>query len=175
MAPYSYRGPLAVDGAEPDTHSQTLSAVEDVDHNPPVSVILHRAERSDFTIPPGIDVPTVIDMMCHRDHRALVVGEVGGKPLGIVTDRDIVKGMQNLGLKMFSSPVSAIMTTSVVYCTSSDRLVDVTRKMVEGRFRHIPVVDHGRLIGLISVLDLLRERVKELEYENLKIRQAFVG
>jgi len=175
MAPHSYRGPLANDGAEPDTHSQTLEAVNDSDRNPPVSFILGRAERTSFTISPDTPVLKVIELMRKRDHRALVVGEEGGKPLGIVTDRDIVKGLSAMGLEMFGASVSAIMTKSLVSCSSSDRLVDVTRKMVEGKFRHMPVVDHGRLVGLISVLDLLRERVSELEYENLKIRQAFVG
>ena len=74
-----------------------------------------------------------------------------------------------------SLSVADLMTRKVVTCAPDERIIQVLQKMTDGRFRHVPVIADGALIGLVSIGDLVNHRLRELEYEALKMKQMIVG
>jgi CBS domain-containing protein len=90
--------------------------------------------------------------------------------VGIVSERDVVRDLARAGASVLDDPVSTIMTRDVVTCSEGDKIVDVMRKMSDGKFRHVPVVVDHRLAGLISIGDVVKHRVVELETEAEQLR-----
>ena len=96
---------------------------------------------------------------------ALVVSEHGESILGIVSERDVVRQMNDRGAGLLEAPVSSIMTAEVRTCTP-DEDVDLLRtNMTEHRFRHVPVVRDGKLVGIVSIGDVVKQRMEEMETE----------
>ena len=90
--------------------------------------------------------------------------EDGSSVHGIVSERDVVRRLQE-DESVLDNPVSAIMTADVRTCTGDQRVNDLMEIMTSGRFRHIPVVDEGRLTGIVSIGDVVKNRMSELEFE----------
>ena len=101
---------------------------------------------------------------------SLVVVDDRGGLVGILSERDLVAQMAEYGMDLTTSRVRDLMTKNVTTCRPDDDIVDVTVKMTEGRFRHVPVEDQGRLIGLISIGDAVKARIDELEHEHAALR-----
>lgn len=176
MPPISYQGPMQDDVAPAPTHSQTLQA--NLGTGQPgvtVSAVLGDKGSEVFTVSPNITILEAIGELNRLRVGVLVVSTRGKKPEGVVSERDIVRGVQDKGLALFGLPVSAVMTTDPVTCGPDDKVQDIMKTMTERRFRHMPVMKRGRLCGIISIGDAVRHRLNELEYENLKIKQAMVG
>ena len=95
----------------------------------------------------------------------------GGEIAGILSERDIVRAAGAEGAEVFERPVSALMTRDVVRCSPSDTVERVMRVMTEGRFRHLPVVDGGRLVGVVSIGDVVRRRIEDAEREAESMRE----
>jgi CBS domain-containing protein len=89
----------------------------------------------------------------------------GAKLAGILSERDIVRELGRRGAACLGDPVEALMTRDVVACAPSDRTNDVLQKMTDGRFRHMPVMQDGRMVGLISIGDVVKARLSELSTE----------
>lgn len=100
----------------------------------------------------------------HRIGAVLVVG-AGGKLSGIMSERDIVRAVSRDGAQALDAPISQHMTHKVVTCCSQDRITSVMRKMSEGKFRHVPVVDSGKIAGVISIGDVVKRRIADIETE----------
>ena len=100
------------------------------------------------------------------DHNigALIVSSDGTSMDGIVSERDVVRRMHSDGT-VIDNTVGGIMTQVVQTCSSEDDLDDVMMTMTEGRFRHIPVVDDGRLVGIVSIGDLVKHKIDQLQFE----------
>jgi CBS domain-containing protein len=96
---------------------------------------------------------------------ALVVSDDGLHIVGILSERDIVRCLAAEGAVALEHQVSAAMTAEVQTCTSDDTLDELARTMTEGRFRHLPVVEAGEMAGLVSIGDVVKRRVEELEHE----------
>lgn len=177
--PYSYRAPLQSDGDPDETrrqHSQSIESLESaVVDRPQVASILDHSKDSVHTVAVTDPVATVVNTLTARNVAAVVVVEGDGTPVGIISERDIVRGLRAHGFGLAAMAARDLMTASLVWCTPDDSIGSVATRMIEGGFRHMPVLHHGRLIGLVAVLDVLKEHVSEMEYENLKIRQAMVG
>ncbi|WP_179954262.1 CBS domain-containing protein [Denitrobaculum tricleocarpae] len=176
MAPISYKSPMAEDEKHERTHSQTAEA--SVGAGLPsltVAAILADKGGEIFTVPPEMTVKEVVAELNRRRVGALVVVDGDNKPVGIISERDVVRTLDTTGLEVFDSQVQEIMTADPKTCTPADNLEDVMKRMTDGRFRHLPVVDAGRLCGLVSIGDAVRHRMLEIEYENLKMKQAIVG
>jgi CBS domain-containing protein len=94
-----------------------------------------------------------------------VVSSDGTTVEGIVSERDVVRALADRGATVISEPVSAIMTGDVKTCPPDAPVVDLMRTMTEGRFRHVPVVSAGKLAGIVSIGDIVKNRVGELETE----------
>lgn len=176
MPPISYQGPLADDTGTKHTHSQSREGNLGVGQ-PGLSVeaILGDKGHDIFTATAQMTVKEVVKELNRLRVGALVVVDSKNAPIGIVSERDIVRNADTKGLSMFDGPVEAIMTPDPITCTKSEKVEDIMKRMTEGRFRHMPVVDAGVLAGLVSIGDVVRHRMLEIEYENLKMKQAIVG
>jgi len=107
---------------------------------------------------------------------ALVVSDDGVTIRGIVSERDIVACIAERGASALDATVADIMSTNVVTCTEDEKTSTIARHMTEHRFRHIPVVEGGRLVGVVSIGDIVKQRIEEVELEADVLRDmAIVG
>jgi len=107
-----------------------------------------------------------------RMHRigCIVITGSGGKVIGIVSERDIVREIARAGSKVLKEPVETYMTKAVVTCRESDTIDRLMAEMTAHRFRHMPVVERGRLIGLVSIGDVVKMQIAEAEMEVASMR-----
>ena len=140
-----------------------------------LSQILRSKGDRIITIGPDASIAQVAEVLRQEKIGAVVVTDGAEKVVGIISERDLVRGIPQHGAKLLDMKVSEIMTASVVTC-SADRTVDhVMREMTAGRFRHLPVVENGRLLGVISIGDVVKNRLEELESETDALREYIVG
>jgi CBS domain-containing protein len=124
---------------------------------------------------PETTLYTVAWTLKTRSIGALVVtSEDRAHILGIVSERDIVRGLIDHGEHLLALPVSRVMTSPVLTCAPEDRITAVMARMTRHRVRHLPVVDGGRLCGLVSIGDLVKHRLDELELEANILRESLM-
>ncbi|MEQ6247776.1 CBS domain-containing protein [Sulfitobacter sp. HNIBRBA3233] len=132
-----------------------------------VSQILSSKAVDDIvTALPSITIEEAAGMLAERRIGTVLISRDGKTADGIVSERDIVRQVGQRGAGCLSDPVSDIMTREVITCTRGMRADQVLEKMTEGRFRHMPVLHEGSLIGLISLGDVVKARLMELAMEN---------
>lgn len=117
------------------------------------------------TIRPTASVTELLEELAHYGIGALVVSSDGVGIEGIVSERDVVRHLQRLGPGLLEQPVAAIMTAVVLTCGPSDEVDSVMSTMTTRRVRHLPVVSGGALVGIVSIGDVVKSRVSELELE----------
>lgn len=122
------------------------------------------------TIPPHRTLNEAVKLLAERHIGALVVTGADRKVLGIITERDIVRVLAKHGAAAFGEAVSSHMTASVRTCTGSFLVNDVMELMTIGKFRHVPVVEEGILVGIISIGDVVKHRLAEVEHEHQVLR-----
>jgi CBS domain-containing protein len=105
----------------------------------------------------------------HRIGALLVLGP-DHRVVGIVSERDIVRALAERGPDVLSEPLSTVMTRTVVTCTQSDSIGDIMEHMTQGKFRHVPVIDQDRVVGVISIGDVVKLRLREIEDESSALR-----
>ena len=121
------------------------------------------------TINPDATVTELLDgLASHNIGAMVVVGPDGVK--GIVSERDVVRQLHANGASVLSQPVSQIMTSVVSTCSKSDTVDSLTLLMTENRVRHVPVVENGELIGIVSIGDVVKTRMQELESEHQQLQ-----
>ena len=131
-----------------------------------VSQILRsKADDAVLTIRSQATVGEAAHTLSERRIGSLVVSEDGRHAVGIVSERDIVREIGRRGAGILSDPVERLMTRDLVTCTRDDTADAVLATMTEGRFRHLPVVEGGELVGLISIGDVVKARLGELSME----------
>ncbi len=116
------------------------------------------------TIRPDATVRELVALLSEHNVGALVVSEDGDSVYGIVSERDVVRRLKD-DESVLENQVSAIMTSEVQTCTGDHSVNDLMQVMTRGRFRHIPVVEDGRLTGIVSIGDVVKHRMSELEFE----------
>jgi CBS domain-containing protein len=127
-------------------------------------VIAGKASQETITVSPEATVRELIALLARHNIGAAVVSSDGTSVAGIVSERDVVRRLDgNDGV--LGAPVSSIMTTDVRTCGPGDSLDDVRSTMTSGRFRHLPVVDDGRLVGVISIGDVVESHIDQVEFE----------
>ncbi|MBO2449959.1 CBS domain-containing protein [Actinomadura barringtoniae] len=127
--------------------------------------ILRRKGDLVATVPPGATVRELLATLAQHNIGAAVVSPDGAAIAGIVSERDVVRRLHDHGADLLDRPVADIMTTEV-FTTDPDAAVDDLRKtMTDRRIRHIPVVDEGRLAGVVSIGDIVKSSIDELESE----------
>lgn len=122
------------------------------------------------TTSPGANISSALAMLRDRDIGALVVATTTNPVCGILSERDIVRALAERGRSVLTESVGNIMTSPVISCTPAELLTDAMATMTTKRFRHMPVVKRGKLIGIVSIGDLVKHRLDELEYEASNLR-----
>lgn len=133
--------------------------------------VLGRKSPEVVTISPTATVQEAIAELAMRRFGALIVSEDAQAILGIVSERDIVRELARQGAEVLNQPVSEIMTSAVHCCTRNHAVDDVLALMTDRRVRHVPVVDDGELMGIISIGDAVKHRIGELETQNYHLAQ----
>jgi len=105
---------------------------------------------------------------------AFVVSQDGSIVLGLVSERDIVHGLAEHGAKLLALPVAQVMTSPVVTCTPEDNGTAVMARMTRYRVRHLPVIEDGKLAGIVSIGDVIKYRLDELEMEANILRETLM-
>ena len=114
---------------------------------------------------PEASVSRLVRLLREHNLGAVVVSPDGRRIAGIVSERDVIRRLAE-GVDFLEGPVSAIMTTDVHRCTPGDTVQSVMGAMTDRRIRHLPVVDeHGALTGIVSIGDLVKSQISELEFE----------
>jgi CBS domain-containing protein len=116
------------------------------------------------TITPETSVSGLLNELAMNNIGAMVVVSADGV-VGIVSERDVVRKLHEHGVELLRLPVSAIMTTMVATCSPTDTVDHLTALMTTKRVRHIPVVENERLVGIVSIGDIVKQRREELENE----------
>jgi CBS domain-containing protein len=127
-------------------------------------VIQHKGSPVVVTIGPDASVRELVALLAEHNVGALVVSEDGERVAGIVSERDVVRRLHQ-DAAVLDQAVSAIMTADVRTCAGDDGLTELMQTMTEHRIRHVPVVADGRLTGIISIGDVVKNRIGELEFE----------
>ncbi|MEX0317518.1 MAG: CBS domain-containing protein [Ruegeria sp.] len=174
MAPSSYQAPKRGDKAEKVTYSQTTES--NLSHTQTtVSKLLEGKGDAVFSVRPTETIREVVGLLKEKHIGALVVTDQNGALMGILSERDIVRRMAETPGQTLPQSVEDLMTRDVQTCSPDDYLMDVLSRMTEGRFRHMPVLKDGNLCGMITIGDVVHFRLKELEYEALRMKQMIVG
>ena len=127
------------------------------------------------TIRPDATIAAAIDMLNRERVGALVVSEDGGEVAGVLSERDIVRALGRHGEDMLSRPVEDIMTRDVITCDPGDTVGELMSEMTNRRIRHLPVVVEGRLCGIVSIGDVVKNRLDEVEFEASSLRSFIAG
>ena len=128
-----------------------------------------------FTVPPDMGVTEAVEILSSKRIGAVIVSTDGKSPQGILSERDIVRELGRRGTGCLSEKVSQMMTEKITTCTTEDSAHEVLEKMTEGRFRHMPVVKDGEMIGLISIGDVVKARLSELSMERDALQDMVMG
>ena len=140
-----------------------------------VEAILRGKGRAVATIRPDHTVTAALAALRDRNIGALVVSEDGESVDGIISERDIVHGLADHGSQLLSLNVAELMTRPVTTCDPDDSVADLMAEMTNRRIRHLPVVRDGRLVGIVSIGDLVKNRLDEIEYEARSLRSFIAG
>jgi CBS domain-containing protein len=135
-----------------------------------VAAILKLKGREVFTTAPDTTLLDIATLLGTRRIGCIVITGIDGKVIGIVSERDIVREIARAGSKVLKEPVASCMTKTVMTCREADTIDRLMAEMTTHRFRHMPVVERGRLVGLVSIGDVVKMRIAEAEMEAAAMR-----
>ena len=127
------------------------------------------------TVPPQASIAVAVATLQREQVGALVVSRDGGSVDGILSERDIVHGLAGMGSGLLETKVEQLMTRRVFTCTPRDNIADLAAEMTQRRIRHIPVLRDGMLAGIVSIGDVVKARLDEMEYETSSLRSFIAG
>jgi CBS domain-containing protein len=135
------------------------------------SILAAKALGGDIvTIEPTADLAAAAKRLAERRIGALVISGAGGRLAGILSERDIVRMVSEKGAAALDMTVGQVMTRNVATCGEDETIASIMERMTAGKFRHMPVVTKGRLVGLVSIGDVVKQRVDEIERESDAMR-----
>ena len=172
--PTSYQSPMRGDANTEKTVSQSSDSNVAKD-TATVGKLLEGKSGDVISIRPQDTISAAVALLRDKRIGALVVTNADGALQGILSERDIVRKLAETPGQTLPQKVEDNMTRDVMTCAPDETLVTVLRRMNEGRFRHLPVVDDGRLCGMVTIGDVVSYRLNELEYEALQLKQMIVG
>ncbi|WP_433665703.1 CBS domain-containing protein [Nocardia sp. CA-136227] len=135
-----------------------------------ISEILRRKGGEVVTIAPDATVRELLRILAAHNVGAAIVSPDGTAMAGIVSERDIVRRLDRDGAPLLDAPVSTIMTAALHTCSPDDNVETLNAIMTEHRIRHLPVLEDGQMIGIVSIGDVVKSQISELETE----REALV-
>ena len=127
------------------------------------------------SIQPDAPVRDAVDSLSDKNIGALVVSTDGLRVQGILSERDIVRGLQKGGAALLDHPVRDLMTEKVITCVAEDSAAGVMARMVKRHIRHMPVVEDDHFVGMVSIRDLMLLRLKEVQSEAEAMRSYITG
>jgi CBS domain-containing protein len=139
-----------------------------------VKAILDGKGSDVATIAPAADLASAVKLLAQHRIGALVVVGPEREVAGIVSERDIIRVLAERGVAVLDQSVGQVMTRNVVTCTSAETMSRIMELMTAGKFRHLPVVEDARLIGIISIGDVVKRRLQQIESESAALRD-YIG
>ena len=136
-----------------------------------VEQILSTKGRAVVTIESGSTLADAAHLLAEKRIGAVVVSDADHVVLGILSERDIVRAVAAAGASALGSPVSRYMTAEVVTCSGHAAVHELMETMTRRRFRHVPIVEGGQLRGMVSIGDLVKHRLAEMEAESQAMRE----
>ncbi|MFI6450515.1 CBS domain-containing protein [Streptosporangium amethystogenes] len=130
-----------------------------------IGTILQGKGTEVATVRPGATVTELLAILAEKNIGAVVVSEDGSSIEGIVSERDVVRRLYDRGARVLEDTVASIMTTEVRTCPPDTKVDDLRQTMTTHRIRHVPVVDAGRLAGIVSIGDVVKSSIEALETE----------
>lgn len=133
------------------------------------SILTHKGGDV-LTVTEDQPISDAVKILGEKKIGALVVTDSEGRVDGILSERDVVRGLAERGAAVLAQRVADLMTAPVQTCTRSETIDDVMRRMTDGRFRHIPVVEGDALVGVVSIGDVVKHKIAELQHEAEALR-----
>ena len=130
-----------------------------------VAAVLHSKGRGVVTAPPDATLQKIASQLAAKKIGAIVIIGDNGRVTGIISERDVVQAIAREGGAILDQPVSYVMTSDVVTCDETESIDDLMETMTKERFRHLPVVSNGALVGIVSIGDVVKHHVAEVEME----------
>ncbi|MBF9060646.1 CBS domain-containing protein [Rhodobacterales bacterium HKCCSP123] len=138
-------------------------------------ILKSKSDDGVVTIAPGTRLDEAATMLARRKIGAVVVSPDGKAVAGILSERDIVRELAARGAACMATDVDEVMTREIVTCSRSDSSDAVLAMMTKGRFRHLPVVEEGEMVGLISIGDVVKAQLSELAMEKEALEGMIKG
>lgn len=139
-------------------------------------ILSMKASGAIFTVAPTTSVADAAKLLSEKRIGAIVVSDDGKIPLGILSERDIVRELGKRGASVLDQPISDLMTRKLMTCTTGEDALSILERMTEGRFRHLPVVNEaGEMLGIVSIGDAVSARLKELHAEKEALTGMIMG
>ncbi len=138
-------------------------------------ILKSKSDDGVVTVAPGTSVADAAKLLAQRRIGAAVVSPDGKHVLGILSERDVVRELGTSGPACLAQTVEEIMTSEIVGCRLSDKSDDVLAAMTQGRFRHMPVMEAGEMVGLISIGDVVKAQLAKLEMEKDALESMIKG
>jgi CBS domain-containing protein len=135
-----------------------------------VQAILARKGSDVLTIEPAAELAAAVKILAERRIGALVVIGADRRVVGILSERDVVRTLAERGAGALKVPVSEVMTPRVVICGRQETVSEIMERMTAGKFRHVPVVEQDQLAGIVSIGDVVKSRLEEMERESAALR-----
>ena len=140
-----------------------------------IADILDTKGSTVHSVLPWLTVSEVVERLGRLEIGAVLVCDEHGSMKGIVSERDIVRALRKHGTGLLTMSVSEVMTQFVQTATPDETVAHAMARMTSGRYRHLPVIDNGRLVGMVSIGDLVKHRVREMELETGVLRDALIA
>jgi CBS domain-containing protein len=124
-----------------------------------------------FAVSPGVTLKEAVDVLGEKNIGAVIVKDGGGNVTGILSERDVVRRIRTEGPGVLAKTVADCMTPSPITCGPEATLDEILEKMTKRRIRHLPVIDGGKLIGVISIGDVVKRKIDNAEREAAALRE----
>jgi CBS domain-containing protein len=134
-----------------------------------ISQLLRHKPAEVATIDGAESVRTALGVLAEKGIGALIVSSDGRRIDGIISERDVARGLHTKGAGLLAEPVASVMTAEVHTCSPTESVHDLARTMTDRRVRHVPVVEGDVLIGIVSIGDVVKARLDELEEERKQL------
>lgn len=139
------------------------------------TILNSKAMNQIVTVTPSTSVSEAAALLAQNGIGTVVVSSDGIAAEGILSERDIVRQLAKAGASCLSQPVSDYMTTNLVTCTSDSNVLVPLEQMTSGHFRHMPVVDDGKLVGVITLGDVVKAQLSHVEMEKTALEGMIMG
>jgi CBS domain-containing protein len=131
-----------------------------------ISIILASKGREVVTIAPSASLASAVGLLVEKRIGAVLILGADRRVVGILCERDVVRALAERGAGALEEPVSQTMTRKVSTCNENESVFNIMERMTEGRSRHVPVVDQGELVGIVSIGDVVKHRLHEMERDS---------